>query len=88
MKRRLLIVGPDGRPLYPYATRKLMLEGKRVDDLGPVAAIDVSDIPNADARSPMMLALEEQCDHGHWHEISRQNLPNWDDDAWRDAKPR
>jgi hypothetical protein len=32
--------------------------------------IDVTNIPNADARTPLTIIAIQQCDMGHWHRVS------------------
>lgn len=85
-ERRLVVLQPDGNPLYPEASRRLM-KGERPGqfDLGPPASIDVSDIPNADTAAPFLLVVEERCNLERWHEIGRREVPCWSDDAWREA---
>ncbi len=80
--RRVVIVDAALQIVYPEATRKLM-RGERSPALGSPAAIDMSDIPNADARAPMLVRVEEQCDHGEWHVIGQTELLCWSDDSWK-----
>lgn len=90
MRRRLRILQPNGLVLFPEASR-LLMEGRkeeadaRLTD-ADAAAIDLSDIPNADAQAPFTMVVEEYCDHHSWHEIDRHDLRPWSDDAWREKK--
>lgn len=60
---RLVIVSPDGERVE--------------DDSGP-DALDLTRIPNADARAPMGVRVEQQCDLGHWHWVGGTALPLYD----------
>ena len=80
--RRLVVASADGTILHPEATRRLMQRGERLtaEELAADAAvIDMTGIPNADTRTPLMLIIQEMCDHGMWHEVGKAAVPCWDD---------
>lgn len=57
-------------------TRLVLIEpgGHRMDSL----ALDLSRIPNANASVPIFVAVEQQCDLGHWHQQGAAQLPLYD----------
>lgn len=66
------------------AKRKLIIEEPTGRQLFLTPAIDLSDLPNADARSPLVAVVSEQCDKCElWHEIGRVPLPPWSDDNYQ-----
>lgn len=66
------------------AKRKLIIEEPTGRRLYLSPDIDLSDLPNADARAPLMAVVSEECGTcGHWHEVGRVALPNWSDGNYK-----
>ena len=65
---RLVLIDPAGS--------KLLTEDRRL------VGIDLTDIPNANSAAPIMLSVEQQCDLDHWHQVGREALPPYDNEAW------
>lgn len=74
-ERRLVLYGPNGAEVTHDMARS-----------HEVGRMDLSDMPNADACAPLLVMIEEQCSMGRWHAIGQVNLPNWDDNAWREKR--
>lgn len=49
--------------------------GARVEVDGRLAEIDLTGTPNADARAPLIMRVEMQCDLGEWHGVGDSPLP-------------
>lgn len=49
--------------------------GARLEVDGRLAEIDLTGIPNADARAPLSVRVELMCDLGEWHVAGDRALP-------------
>ena len=66
------------------AKRRLFIEEQTGRQLFQTPQIDLSDLPNADARSPLVAVVQERCDCcGTWNLVGRVSLPNWSDDNYQ-----
>jgi hypothetical protein len=63
---RLVLVAPNGARITEPGKPSVIL------------ALDLSSIPNADARVPLTMAVEQRCNMGHWHTIGDRQLPLYD----------
>lgn len=63
--------------------RRLVVQfpnGANIDFDGRLIGVDMTAIPNADARAPLRAVVQQQCDLLCWHDMSTgTDLPLWDD---------
>lgn len=65
---RLLVIGPNG------------VQVMDPDNPARALALDLSATPNADARAPLMVVIQQLCSMGHWHQVGPQlELPHYDE---------
>lgn len=65
MSTRLILVAPNGAP---------------VEVRGRMVGMDLTEIPNGNASTPITLVIERECDMGTWHRIGSVPLPLYDPD--------
>jgi hypothetical protein len=61
--RRLIVTDTNGSPLQ----------------VSNHYQIDLTDIHNADSRTPLHATVQEQCNLGCWHNYESVRLPHWSD---------
>jgi hypothetical protein len=63
--------------------RRLVIQapnGAIITDGDQLVAIDLTGLPNADARAPLRAVMQQQCDLAHWHDMNNgTELPLWSD---------
>lgn len=42
------------------------------------AQLNLTGFPNANAQSPLMVSVQQECDMGHWHQVGAHDLPLYD----------
>ena len=66
---RLVLVAPNGA----------LIERTSESHPAHLLALDLSAVPNADARTPVTVAVEQYCNLGHWHRVGHPiELPCYD----------
>jgi hypothetical protein len=65
---RLMLYGPDGA--------RITLDARN----NRVAGMDITGPANADAKVPLRVVIERECNLGEWHAIANGPLPLYDPD--------